>query len=232
MAKVAAIVLMFIDHTGAYYFTDETWLRAVGRGAAPIFLYLAGFAASYRFNWEIFILATLLAIANLMLGFPLYQFNILFTILICRAILDWLEKRNKTISRPHEWFIGALALIPATCEVFMYGSLGMMFALSGYFKRKASVYSPRMQRNFMRATFVTFGLWELVAFKFFDIDTMILVIVLCGVYRFLCALEVRATDLSHYPAWLAKFCKFVSYYSARIYVLHLLIIWAITQQHV
>ena len=38
--KLIAIITMVIDHTGAIFFPDQMWLRAIGRIAFPIFVFL------------------------------------------------------------------------------------------------------------------------------------------------------------------------------------------------
>src|SRR5437868_3245740 len=95
MTKLIALGLMFVDHAGYFYYPSDLWLRAIGRGAAPIFMFLAGFAASYRFKLDLFLLAALMTVADIAMQGHIHDQNILFSILIFRMIFDWLERHGR-----------------------------------------------------------------------------------------------------------------------------------------
>jgi len=46
--KAFALVIMTIDHVGAFLYPDDLWWRAVGRIATPIWFFLVGYALVYR----------------------------------------------------------------------------------------------------------------------------------------------------------------------------------------
>ena len=158
--KVLAVLLMFVDHSGAFIYPEDTWLRAIGRGAAPIFLFLGGYASSYRFNRELFWLGVAMTVSDTLLAGHLRPQNILFSILLCRMLFAWLEKHGKKITRPYEWYVGALVFVPISIFVVQYGSMGLIFAIGGYLKRHRDFYSPRLQRNFLLLAFITHGIIE------------------------------------------------------------------------
>lgn len=222
--KIIALLLMFVDHSGLFFFNspaDQYWLRAIGRGAAPIFMFLAGYAASYRFNREIFLLALLLSVSDFFVAGYLQTQNILFTILLSRMIFDWLEKRGRHIERPVEWVIGAIALF-TTIALVQYGSFGFLFALAGYMKRRPQFYSAKKSQAFLIAAFVFYAVYEGM-FSDPAVNLVVMGITLCGIYGLLSRLKVRAVQISA-PNWLLRGAKLMSYYSAYIYVGHLIVL--------
>ena len=152
MIKIIGLLFMFVDHMGAYFFIHNLWMRSVGRGAAPIFLFLAGYASSYRFSRELLVLASIMLLSNFILGEYTQPLNILFTILGCRALFHLMEKRGKVIEKPWEWFIVLALFIVFTCFLFQYGTLGVMFAVCGYMKRRPERYSLTLQKLFLAGT--------------------------------------------------------------------------------
>jgi len=219
--KLIALALMFVDHTGHFFYFREHWLRAIGRGAAPIFLFLAGYARSYRFKPDILLLAILMGISDLLLDGHLRPQNILFNILICRLILGWMERRGKKIQRPYEWFLSCIAWL-ATNFLFHYGSFGLLFAICGYMKKRGDEYPQKLQRNFWILTFVSYGLYSEWLGGFSAGNIILMSMTLAIVARLLWRLELRPIDTKNWPQWLIKLAKFISLYSGYIYAFHLI----------
>ena len=229
MVKIIGLLLMFVDHLGAYFFLDEQWLRAVGRGSAPIFLFLAGYASSYRFSPQLLLLGGLMVISNLLMGVRIFPLNILFTLLLCRGVIYWLEKHGKRIQKPHEWFISLAILSVPTFFVFQYGALGLIFAMCGYMKRRPERYSLKAQHGYLAAALM---LHAALAALFLDLNLVSVLLtapVLSFDYRLLARLEIRPVAAGRYPAWLTGLLTFSSRYSGYIYAIHLIIISWITQ---
>ena len=44
LLKLAGLTLVLIDHYGLFFDPNADWWRVVGRGAAPVFFFLIGFA--------------------------------------------------------------------------------------------------------------------------------------------------------------------------------------------
>ncbi|MBY0406288.1 MAG: conjugal transfer protein TraX, partial [Rickettsiales bacterium] len=165
--KVAAIFLMLVDHAGVFFFNSEEdayWIRAVGRGAAPIFLFLAGYARNYRFSWELFGLAFVFTVFEWGYFWHINTLNILFTILVCRLVFQWFEGRGRVISRPIEWYTGATALF-VTNVLVQYGSIGFLLALCGYVRRHEASYSKAERFSVYALCVVTYAAYQI---KFFD----------------------------------------------------------------
>ncbi len=225
MAKIVALGFMFVDHTGEYFFIHDLWLRSIGRGAAPIFLFLAGYAGSYRFSREVFFLAVAMLVSNLAMGVVVEPLNILFTILMARGVLHWLEKRGKMIEKPMEWFICNAVFIFITCFFFQYGTLGMMFAIAGYMHRRPEKYAPATFRRFLMATFVAYALTFAFFFDLTPATFALMVPVLGFDYWLLSRLKVKEVKVS---GVLETPLALTSYYSGYIYVIHLIVLSWIT----
>lgn len=219
--KLIALLLVFIDHAGNYLYPDQLWLRAIGRGAAPVFLFLAGYASSYRFRWDILLLAMLLAYSNILLGQPFHVLNILFLIVACRGIFDCLERHGKHIARPHEWFICAVVFLPVSIYIVQYGSIGLMFAICGYMKRHSQYYTKRQLQLYLMIAFVSLGATQSLLFGFSYMENAIMIAVSLLMYLLLLRLEIKPIAL-RLP--LARAGKAMASYSGYIYAIHLLIL--------
>jgi len=224
IAKVIGLLLMVIDHTGAYFYLHEEWLRAIGRGSAPIFLFLAGYASSYRFNRELLVLALLMSLSNIIMGEYTSPLNILFTILLCRGVLAWLSKRGKTIVKPLEWFVGCALFALPTGFLFQYGTLGMMLAVGGYMKARPAQYALRTQKLFLGGTFVSYALTYTLLFGLGPSSFILMSCVLLAVFRLLWRLDIYEVNTAGWPTGTASLAKFSSRYSAHIYAFHLIAI--------
>jgi hypothetical protein len=221
--KLAGLLLMFVDHSGHFFFTHEQWLRGIGRGAPPVFLFLAGYASSYRFKWSVLFLAMAMTLSDIILTGHIRTQNILVSILIWHALFYWMQKKNKKIERPYEWFIICFVWIP-TLFLFQYGTYGLMFASCGYMKKRN--YDKKTQRNFWLLSFVTYGAITAIMSEFSPLTTACMVITLSTVGLALWRFEIR--DIILRPHWLERLAKRSSYYSGYIYALHLIALEWIT----
>jgi len=227
--KILALLLMFADHAGAYFYMKENWLRSIGRGAAPIFLFLAGYASSYRFNWEIFILACAMTVSNWFQGFYFSPLNILFTILMCRAVLGWMDKRGKVITKPWEWLVALCFFAIPTNFLFEYGTLGFLIALYGYMKHRPDRYPQPLPNRMLAATLIYYGPFFVLMFMMTNIPAILLMIpVLFGIYWLLTRFEIRPIHMKNSPAWCTGLLTLTARYSGYIYAIHLIVISWIT----
>ena len=105
------------------------WLRLVGRIAFPIFLFLVGFNLSYKRRWDLLLRAIMVQIPVLILAwyfhFWTYALNILFGIIIGRAVLKWVEGRRSKIEGQKKWLstLWTLWPLPLRCMLLTYGVL-------------------------------------------------------------------------------------------------------------
>lgn len=91
--KLIALAAMTLDHISLYQLPDLEWLRVLGRVAAPSFLFLVGYNGSYAFRWPLFFAALIVTLGDGLLRDVWYPQNILWTILVGRALLQWLERK-------------------------------------------------------------------------------------------------------------------------------------------
>jgi hypothetical protein len=221
--KILAILIMFIDHAGIFIFhSDEEryTLRAIGRGAAPIFLFLAGFAASYKFDRGLFLWASVFSLFDFWYGWRFRVFNILFTILVSRAIFNWFETRGRIITRPWEWYIGGVSLFMIGV-LLEYGSLGFLIAFSGYLRRHADQYEAPVVWGVAAASFATYAANEIV-FPLPPVSWVWVVIMLSMNFVVLMTFQPHGRHFAFLPQAVQKGLKCVSRYSMQIYVLHLI----------
>ena len=211
---------MFIDHSGAFFFPDAQWLRGIGRGAAPIFLFLGGYAASYRFKPYLLLLAVAMSLSDYCLVGHLRLQNILYSIIACRLLFDWMEKHGKRIERPFEWYVSSLALL-SSLFIVQYGTLGLMFAVGGYIQRRPEHYSDAQRRLYLRLSFATYAGLEIWLSSFTLLPALLTLASVYGVYRLLLTTDTRPVT-ANLPHWLMRLAKMFSYYSATIYALHLI----------
>ena len=220
--KVAALLLMFVDHAGIFLINDDKaayYIRAVGRGAAVIFMFLAGYAKSYKFSWELFGLAVGLTAFDWVFFWHVDTLNILFTILISRAFFNWFEKRGRVIKRPVEWYVGAVALF-ILMAITEYGTMGFIMALAGYMRRYRAEYSDRLRYGLSAVIFVTYAFFQVAFFKP-DISPVVATVVI-GVAMLWCMrFEMREVTTAHLSRGGKRVLKYTSRYSGYIYVAHL-----------
>lgn len=221
LVKVVALLLMFVDHAGAFFYVDTQWLRAIGRGAAPIFLFLAGYAASLRIRRELPALALLMTASDFLLVGHLRVQNILVTIILCRLLLRFAERKTGFIQRPYEWFAGAVALI-ITLFVTQYGSMGFLLALAGYVRRRRERYPDAYSRRLFELSLLIYGAVEGFLAGFDEWEFALTGLVLALDYCLLLNLEARKPPAFALPRPLRCLLKLASYHSAYIYAFHLI----------
>ena len=109
--KLVGIVLVLIDHHGFFFDPQNSWLRLFGRGAAPIFFFLIGFARARQVPWTWFAFGSLITAVTIWKAGSLSgaMINILINFALLRALLLPLVEHH-VIGRP--W---AVALLIAAC---------------------------------------------------------------------------------------------------------------------
>jgi len=136
LAKAIALIFMIIAHIGGYFFPENLWPRVTGRIAFPCFAFLIGYSQNYKFNKFLFIGACLTLLSTALLKLPIFPLNILWSVLIWRAIMQKLV--------PTRVFQRELPMIWVMCMVFCmpfyivtdYSTLGIMFMTMGYLTRE------------------------------------------------------------------------------------------------
>ena len=135
LLKALALLLMFVDHVGYFFYPDESWFRIIGRFSVPIWFFLIGYAGTRKVQGTIWLGAIVLAFSNYITGEYLLPLNILFMLAISRIYIDALMVSSL---KSYEAFAGLFFLLffltLPTIFMFEYGTMGMMFAAYGYLR--------------------------------------------------------------------------------------------------
>jgi hypothetical protein len=136
MFKAIALVTMVIDHIGYFLMEpDVMWMRVIGRTAFPIFLFLVGYSGSFRSNGWLLLGGFLVLATALATSHPLLPLNILFAIALWRWIMGMLEKRPHLLNDTYMLWLAMVIFYIPTVFIVEYGTLGLMFAVLGYYTR-------------------------------------------------------------------------------------------------
>lgn len=225
--KLLALGLMFIDHAGYFYFEQHEWIRGVGRACAPLFLFLAGFAPHYRFDRKLLFLALVLTAFDWWIKGAPNTLNILWSILFVRALLSWLESKGRYYVRLHEWGIACIALLPVIM-LFQYGTLGVLFALAGYVFKHREHYKPLRLEYFLRITAVLYVVIISALSEFQQSTSFIALFSLWGMIEAVLWFSKQPLAPVPCPQMLAPALRFTVRQTAVIYVVHLIVLMALT----
>ena len=130
--KAVAICLMLVDHIGLYLYSDQEWLRAIGRASFPIWLYLVGYAATLRVSHRLLFWAALIEAAEWLAGIGWNGLNILVTIYLTQWLLLVATHYGYTEREKTALWLATAILTLSTQILFEYGTCGLFFALMGY----------------------------------------------------------------------------------------------------
>lgn len=160
--KFLAVIIMTIDHIGAYFLVGElyTWFKVVGRFTFPVWFFFAGYMQSRKLGGEIIWYGLFLIVVNLIGGRGIFPMNALISIVICRAAVLWLRERGLIDSRIWDVFLVCVVLSLFAGELFEYGTTGLLYAIMGDMVRRG-----RQNTRFFVATFVLFMLYQYVGLE-------------------------------------------------------------------
>jgi hypothetical protein len=136
LLKAAAIIFMFIDHLGYYFYPEEVWFRVWGRFSAPVWFFLIGYADTRTVQLGIWLGALIVAATWAISGQYLFPINILFSLAFTRLMLNGIMARALKDGQSIWGFLLLLFFLALPSLVFMeYGTLGIMFAMAGFLVR-------------------------------------------------------------------------------------------------
>lgn len=213
--KLVALLLMTLDHIGAHLYPDALWLRALGRGAFPLFFFLAGYSPSRHFKYDILWVAIAVSIVHVFTYHPLLPLNALFAYMLAR----WTVLRfGEQIARePLVWWVTCSVFILPTLLLWEYGSFALLFAFFGYLVRIRP--AARSTTIFGLLTILIYPLCQLIYFDF-SLSQLVCVCAIMaaagyGMWRF----TPRHYPLANQPVKTAL--QYLSRYSLYYYLLHL-----------
>ncbi len=213
LLKILAVITMTIDHFGYYHWADETWLRIIGRMAAPLFFFVAGTAKHFTLSTRLFIAALLITCIDLSVK-PGLHLDILINFILIKGFLNAIKPDQiSTQSLSILYLLSVLFLIPLSV-IIAYGSIGLLFAVSGFLISRQDSRGP----SFMMLTTAAYFLKQGYTFSLFNqaLDTMGLLII--------CLILIALFSLYKAKTWpaprvLKNTGLFLSRYSLSIYVL-------------
>ena len=166
--KVAAIILVTIDHFGYFFLDNDRWWSVFGRMAAPSFFFLMGYAETRKvpFRWIfIGIFLTLLDSSNN--DWKWVAPNILLSFVIIRLARPYAA----ILLEKYSWIafaaigVALYLLLPAAAKAFDYGAEGWLWALFGLSQRMYVDGKPAEDSDagLLKRTFTSAGLLRLAA---------------------------------------------------------------------
>ncbi len=225
--KIIALLLMFVDHAGAFYYTDEQWLRGIGRACAPLFLFLAGFAPHYKFDKKLLALALLLTASDWLVNGAPNTLNILWCIILIRALFAWLEKRGAVKLKLHEWFISAIPFL-SLLPLLQYSPFWLLFGLCGYVYKHQAHYVAQTPARFLAAVTIFYGVIYAWFSEFTSPTIMVMTISLALMFALMRWFVRAPTQSLPTPVPFAHLLKLCARQTALIYVVHLIAIGWLT----
>lgn len=224
--KTLAIVLMIIDHIGAYFYPDENWFRVVGRMCVPMWFFLIGYARSRDLSLPLWIGAAALIIGDMVVGRNIFPLSILPTMLITRLLLDHVMALSlRNIVLYWTMAIGFMVLAVPTTLIYEYGLMSFVLAGFGYIVRhRDEIVIPKIENHALAACVLTFTLFSAATFGFDQNQILALIpgiiVVFYGLLRFR---PDTYPDIGlRIPAPLPDVIRFVGRHTLLIYVVHLL----------
>lgn len=214
LLKVAALIAMTIGHLGAFQFGDAPWMRLIDRIAAPTFLFLAGYNGRYAFRWPLLVAALAVTVGDGLLSNLWSPQNILWTILLGRMVLQWLDAKAV---KPHfiilacvVWYLPGLLLFDAS-------TLGWVWMLFGRAMRQV-----RQGRDALLYGVVGFlgAAWQPVLFFAWPLELYLAAVLLLAAWFWGVLWRFRPEPVARDSAAL----RFLSRHSLLYYVVHKLLL--------
>lgn len=130
-----AVVAFVIDHVGLYLYPDALWLR-VFRLFALVWFVPTGYNAGRKSDFWMWAGVIALTVMSRSLGFEVLPVVAVGTIIATRLFIDRLAEFAVRDWRVF-WLVNAalVVLIPATAQVFEYGTVAVIIALGGWLLR-------------------------------------------------------------------------------------------------
>ncbi len=224
LLKTVAVLLMIVDHIGAYIYPDNEWFRVFGRMCVPIWFFLVGYARSRDVSSPMLWGGGIaLLVANAVVGMPILPLNILFTIMAVRLVLDGFIA--KFLNDKFDTFMGCLVLIMLCFPLMFvveYGIAVLPLAIAGYFARNKEALNFAKWKSivilFAIAAFFSIS----QVFLSFDFSVLQFSVMFLGVYIGVVYLYVYfEPHVFKRNSW---FISFFGRYTLEIYVFHLIVL--------
>lgn len=217
LVKVVALIIMTIDHVGAYLAPDDMWWRAVGRITFPVWFFLIGYARSTKIGTELLWGAVILMASNLWAYYPMFPLNALVSIIVCRLLLRVAERFSLIEKHPLECIVALFFLNVPFTLLWEYGMVAVMFAFGGRMVRLG--LRGWKYALFWSISVCIFLLWQAHMFDFNHEQMAFATFGTIAVCLWLYQYEQQVLTVTLPPA-IDGCVKLLSRYSLQYYVLH------------
>ncbi len=227
LLRFVAILTMFIDHIGVFFYPNHEILRAIGRSSFIIWFFFCGynFKKENYFDKQLFICAIFFSFSRFIINGKIFPLNILFTMILSRLALHYYNNyvNKKGELNNFEWILlcSACMLTFLITNLFIeYGSLGIIISLLGY-------NSKNKFNNLKFQTFTTLIItltnWY---WKFKGINVTLVIIIITTTFFSLWKFSPKFLNINGPQKYIINFC---SRYSLYIYIIHLLLFLIISK---
>lgn len=220
--KLLALLAMVVDHTGQLLFPQALELRAVGRFAFPVFLFLVGYSASWRNKPDILFFAVLVLACAVITHHQILPLNILFSIIFTRMVMKHLDAEGDRLLKPARLmglYFAALTFFLFVMFAVDYGTMGVLFALCGLLQRRMP--GGRLSFCFLLAVMVAHVGLQLVSFSFSLPTGALALVFMVLAFAMLARFSLRQVDVRWIPARVQLLLQWVSSNMLLFYALHI-----------
>lgn len=216
--KIIGLSLMIIDHIGSFIFSDLDFLRAIGRGAAPLFFFLIGYTNKLKISASLIMYGLILTVIGSSINHQLW-INILINFIITHLIISNFGQ-SLTHKEIRAWiFVGIIILHGFVAPYIEYGEFGLLFAIAG----RLTFQKDKLAPVWVSLACFLYAIWEIAEFQFM---LKVLPMVLTGITIWIVAtLMLNYNDLQEhvtYNKFGTKLGLIISRLSLHIYFWHLL----------
>ena len=217
LLKLVALLLMTADHVGYYLYPDELWWRVAGRLSAPVWFFLAGYSTSRRTMPMILAVGLAVSLVNLWFGQGPLPLNILFSIVIARLAVEYIQRRGLERTRMAETAALLILGILPSIYVFEYGTMGILTAWMGSLVRKG--WRTQSHAGLAVAAWFSYALFQIISLPYDAAQIGVIVAGAALIYRWLWVFEMEPLPVNGAAPY-AAITKFLARYSLYYYALH------------
>lgn len=220
--KAMAIMLMIVDHVGAYLVPWEA-LRLIGRFSFPLFFFLIGYAYTAKIPRSLIIGGVILVLCDAVLSRDLLPLNILFTVILCRTMLQFFIE-HELIQKNILVLMVMLVVWHLMIAIFFeYGALAMMFAICGYMVKHHKDFDDTMRLTAFLVSGVGYFMFQSISLSMGLLSMAVFAIGLVGLLQYLKHYQFQKKIYE--PGLAGKVLLMVPVrYSLEVYVFHLIIL--------
>ncbi|MGB4192268.1 MAG: TraX family protein [Rickettsiales bacterium] len=220
LLKVIAILAMFIDHLGFFFYPDIEIFRVIGRMSYALFAFAIGYSKKYNFDITILVLAILMLLNNYIsnsTNFHIaasFKTSILFAIIITRLSMKYLHPKLNSNNIVAITFI-LWGMSFGTSYIFQYGTLGIIMAICGYWARTQN--NNLLYQIFLGINLILYALFEIMVFNFSSLGCSLLLVEFLILFKLFSYFNIHTISLNKlYQNTLLT----ISRYSLLLYFVH------------